>query len=351
MGSVLVDSKYEPGVAPDTLSDVLSLVRLHGAVLCAAELTAPWGLRCRGWDDTAFYFAVRGDCRVEVPGSAPLSLAGGDLLLVAPGRRHTLRDSARSPALPFERLQRTLDRSNGVAHHGGGGTATTLVCGCFELSRSGAELVLSALPPVVHLRREAAPPNLARAIEALAGEVASVQPGARALLTRLSEVLLIQALRALIARGMVGAGWLRALDHAPIARALAAVHRAPAAPWTVASLASSASMSRSAFASQFRRLVGQTPLDYVTQWRMRRAAGLLEQGASNLGQVAAEVGYGSDESFSRAFSHGAGMTPGAYRRAQREQGTAAPARREAALPRAVTRRGPPGRAGAGAPER
>lgn len=314
MGSTLVDSKYEPGVAPDTLSDVLSLVRMHGAVLCAAELTAPWGLRCRGWDDTAFYFAVRGACRVEVPGSAPLSLAGGDLLLVAPGRSHTLRDSARSPAMPFETLHRTLDRSSGVARHGGGGTATTLVCGCFELSRSGAELVLSALPPVVHLRRETAPPNLSRAIEALAAEVGSVQPGARALLTRLAEVLLIQALRALIAGGAVGAGWLRALDHPPIARALAAVHRSPADPWTVASMAASAGMSRSAFATQFKRLVGQTPLDYVTRWRMRRAAALLEQGGRNLGEVAAAVGYGSDESFSRAFSQWAGTTPGAYRR-------------------------------------
>ena len=322
MGSALVDSASRAGVAPDTLSDVLALVRLHGAVLCTAELTAPWGLRCRGWDDAAFYFAVRGGCRVEVPGRAPLSLAAGDLLLLAPGRSHVMRDSARSPAVPFEALQRTLERSDGVARHGGGGAATTLVCGCFELSRSGAELILSALPPAVHLRREVAPANLSRAIEALAGEVTNAQPGARALLTRLSEVLLIQALRALISRGMVGVGWLRALDHAPIARALAAVHRSPAEQWTVASLASSAGMSRSAFASQFRRLVGQTPLDYVTRWRMRRAAGLLEQGANNLGEVAAQVGYGSDESFSRAFSQWAGMTPGAYRRAQRDESRA-----------------------------
>lgn len=315
MGSEIVDSESTPGLPTDALSDVLSLVRLRGAVLCVAELGAPWGLRCPGWDDTAFYLAVRGDCRVEVPGSSPASLAGGDLLVVAPGRSHTLRDSARSKALPFEALQRRMDQSSGVARHGGRGPSTTLVCGCFELARSGAELVLSTLPPVLHLRREAATPNLSRAIEALAGEVANMQPGARALLTRLAEVLLIQTLRALIARGMVGVGWLNALDHPPIARALAALHRAPARPWTVASLASSAGMSRSAFASQFRRLVGQTPLDYLTRWRMRRAAVLLEEGTFSLSEIAARVGYGSDESFSRAFSLWAGTAPGAYRRA------------------------------------
>lgn len=299
----------------DALSDVLSLVRLRGAVLCVAELTARWGLRCRGWDDAAFYLAVRGDCRVEVPGAAPISLAGGDLLVLGPGQGHTLRDSRRSKVVPFEALQRSMDPASGLARHGRGGAGTTLICGCFELARAGAELVLSALPPVVHLRREAASPNLSRAIELLVGEVATMAPGARALTTRLAEVLLIQTLRSLISRGMVGVGWLQALDNAPMARALAALHRAPAEPWTVASLASAAGMSRSAFASQFRRLVGQTPLDYLTQWRMRRAAALLEATEDNLGEIAAQIGYGSDESFSRAFRQWSGSTPGAYRRA------------------------------------
>lgn len=302
----------------DVLSEVLALVRLRGAIVCSAELTSPWGLRFQGWDDTAFYLVVRGSCSVDVRGTQKaIALAAGDLLLLAPGRAHVIRDAPRSPAVAFETLRAFVDESTGVLRHGKGGSPTTLVCGCFELDGSGVELLTSVFPPVVHVRRETATPGVLRTIEALASEVTGREAGAHAVLARLVDVLLIQILRLMIAQHLVELGWLRALDHAPLARALAAIHQAPAEPWTLDSLANCAGMSRSVFASRFRSVVGQTPIGYLTRWRMHRAALLLEHGTMSAGAVGAEVGYGSDESFSRAFKEWAGVTPGAYRRGRR----------------------------------
>ena len=151
-------------------------------------------------------------------------------------------------------------------------------------------------------------------MQALASEMAEQAPGSEVVATRLAEVLFIQALRAHIASGVGwrNKGWLRAIFDPQMGTALTAIHDSVNNPWTVESLAEAAGMSRSAFAARFKELLGQTPFEYVTEWRMQKAMQLLQLRDKKLIDVARSVGYESDASFSKAFKRVVGASPGAY---------------------------------------
>jgi AraC-like DNA-binding protein len=151
-------------------------------------------------------------------------------------------------------------------------------------------------------------------MQALASEMAEQAPGSEAVATRLAEVLFIQALRAHIASEVEwrNKGWLRAIFDPQVGAALGAVHDSVNTPWTVESLAEAAGMSRSAFAARFKDVLGQTPLEYVTEWRMQKAMQLLQQRDKKLIDVARLVGYESDAAFSKAFKRVVGANPGEY---------------------------------------
>lgn len=310
----MVDSSSS---ADDPLASALERVRLRGSVFGAGELGAPWGVRTRGLPELVCYVVVRGAAFVELLGAPreQLALAGGDVVLVAAGRAHAVKDARRSPTVAFEELQRSASGRPGALRWGGPGPRTTLVCGALALDDVGRHLFGSALPGLLHLPAETAGPALRGVVDALAGEVAAPGPGSAPALTRLAELVFIHALRTCIAGGVAGVGWLRGLGDPSLARALAAIHAEPGAAWTVDSLAARAGMSRSAFAAEFRRCVGATPLAYLTGWRMRLAARRLAEDGGAVKQIAAELGYGSDEAFSRAFRRHHGCPPGAYRRA------------------------------------
>jgi AraC-like DNA-binding protein len=157
-------------------------------------------------------------------------------------------------------------------------------------------------------------------MQALALEMAEQAPGSEVVATRLAEVLFIQALRAHIAsQPEHNNGWLRAIFDLQIGAALNAVHNSVNTPWTVESLATAAGMSRSAFAARFKELLGQTPLEYVTEWRMQKAMQFLQQRDKKLIDVARSVGYESDAAFSKAFKRVVGTNPGEYLKRGRER--------------------------------
>ncbi|HYK51384.1 MAG TPA: AraC family transcriptional regulator [Terriglobales bacterium] len=160
----------------------------------------------------------------------------------------------------------------------------------------------------------------------LAGEMSEQARGSEVVANRLAEVLFIQAIRAHISSGAESCkrGWLRAIFDPQIGAALTTIHNNINSPWTVESLAGAAGMSRSAFAERFKGLLGQTPLEYVTEWRMQKAVQLLQQRDKKLVDVAQSIGYESDAAFSKAFKRIVGLTPGEYRRnslARHEQAT------------------------------
>ena len=290
------------------------------------EATAPWGFirekqieekvppsdkKISPTDLAHFAMLSRGNCWLSVEGIAePIPLTGGDCILLARGISFVLRDSTRTRPSSA----REIALRNNVAHYGGGGAPTTIVCGSFSFDRASLKPITQLLPSFILIKADQARTlALHITMQALASEMAEQAPGSEVVATRLAEVLLIQVLRAHIASEPErNKGWLRAIFDPQIGTALSAIHDRVNTPWTVASLAEAAGMSRSAFAARFTKLLGQTPLEYVTEWRMQKAMQLLEQRDRKLIDVARSVGYESDAAFSKAFKRVVGANPGEY---------------------------------------
>jgi AraC-like DNA-binding protein len=183
-----------------------------------------------------------------------------------------------------------------------------------SFDRASLKPVTQLLPRFILMKAEEARTlALHNTVQALASEMAEQAPGSEVVATRLAEVLFIQVLRAHIASEPERSkGWLRAVFDPQIGAALGVIHDRVNTPWTVESLAGAAGVSRSAFAVRFKELLGQTPLEYVTEWRMQKAMQLLEQRDKKLVDVARSVGYESDAAFSKAFKRIVGASPGEY---------------------------------------
>jgi AraC-like DNA-binding protein len=153
------------------------------------------------------------------------------------------------------------------------------------------------------------------ALRLLGAEAKQLRPGGEAVMTRLADILVVQAIRTWIDTDPVArGGWVGALRDPQIGRAISLIHRDPARAWTVASLADEVAMSRSAFAARFTELVGEPAMQYVTRWRMHVAVDALKQEGANVAELAYRLGYRSEAAFARAFKRVVGRPPGALKR-------------------------------------
>ncbi|MFT4112628.1 AraC family transcriptional regulator [Silvibacterium sp.] len=315
----------------DPITDIFRTMHVTAFGLHRLEATAPWGVKQenRGKEKAApsgkksvrtdlahFAMLSRGNCWLSVEGIAEqIPLTGGDCFLLAKGTSIVLRDSPRTrPKWSFSEIGA---KANGnVALYGGGGAATTIVCGSLSFDHASLKPITQLLPNFILIKADQARTlALHLTMQALASEMVEQAPGSEVVAARLAEILFVQALRAHIAsRPERNGGWLRAIFDPQIGTALHAVHDRVSTPWTVESLATAAGMSRSAFAARFKELLGQTPLEYVTEWRMQKAMQLLEQRDRKLIDVARSVGYESDAAFSKAFKRVVGANPGEYLR-------------------------------------
>src|ERR1700733_7054007 len=313
----------------DPISDIFRTMHVTAFGLHRLEATAPWGVRQENQikekptpsgkktsptDLAHFAMLSRGNCGLSVEGiEEPIPLTGGDCFLLARGSSIVLRDSPRTrPKWTFREIGA---RPNGnVALCGGGGAPTTIVCGSLSFDEASLKPITQLLPNFILMKADQARTlALHNTVQALASEMAEQAPGSEVVATRLAEVLVIQLLRAHIASGPSRSkGWLRAVFDPQLGTALSALHDKVNAPWTVKSLAESAGMSRSAFAARFKELLGQTPLEYVTEWRMQKAIQLLERRDKKIPEVARLVGYESDAAFSKAFKRIVGANTGEY---------------------------------------
>jgi AraC-like DNA-binding protein len=313
----------------DPITDIFRTMHVTAFGQHRLEATAPWGLKQEEQaegkiaptdkkipptDLAHFAMLARGNCWLSVEGiPEPIPLTGGDCILLARGTSIVLRDSPRTrPKMSFREIA-LLAKSN-VAHYGGGGAPTTIVCGSLSFDRASLKPITQLLPSFILIKADQAQSlALHNTMQALAAEMAEQAPGSEVVANRLAEVLFIQTLRAHIASGPERSkGWLRAIFDPQMGTALSAIHDSVNTPWTVESLAEVAGMSRSAFAARFKELLGQTPLEYVTEWRMQKAMPLLEQRDQKLIDVARSVGYESDAAFSKAFKRVVGASPGEY---------------------------------------
>lgn len=273
----------------EVLSDILEGVRATGSVYFCDFLVPPWELPYRGEDRAMFHLLRRGRCQLEIAGGTH-DLEPGDFVFLAPRVDHRL--------------------SSGAPDH----SQTLLLCGYCRFDSIENDVLLRALPDYVLMRRDELEqwPWLSRTLEHLSAEYMSGAPGSELTVNKLTEVLLVQLLRADFGRRS-DVGIVAALEDKRIARALTAVHADPGRHWTIEGAAEVASMSRSGFARRFKGLLELSFFDYLTRLRMRSARALLTTSKIPVAMIAERVGYRSDLSFVKVFKKHHGETPRAYR--------------------------------------
>jgi len=304
----------------DPVGEALHQLRMRAAFYCRSELSAPYGIDLPALPGSLmFHIVTSGRAWLEVDGEEPLCLQPGELGLVPHGRGHRLVSEPGQPTRDLFDLPRTLlSKRYEWLRHGGGGAPCSMLCGAVSFDHPAAIKLISALPRLVHVDAWSEPEAqwLQSTLHFIAAEASQLQPGGETIITRLCDVLVIQAIRAWMRSSQAGgSGWLAALQDEQIGPALAQVHRQPEHTWSVESLAALCSMSRSAFAARFAELVGESPMRYVTRWRMQVALGWLRESDATLLEVALRLGYSSEAAFSRAFKRAIGSSPGAARRA------------------------------------
>ena len=315
----------------DALSETLRVVRLVGAIFIQARFTAPWCYRSPSADSAApilepgaervviFHLITEGECFVEIGNDAPVRLTAGDVAVFPQGDAHLMSSEVGLPSVPGRRLDAVLTRRPRQIVYGGGGATTRLVCGYLACDARLAGMLLAGLPSLVKVtvRGSNAGIWLEASVRYALAEARSPRPGGAGVLAKLAEVLFIEVLRLYMNEQSEGrTGWLAGVGDRIVGGALNALHKRPAHAWTLEELARAAGTSRSVLAERFQSLVGSSPMQYLTQWRMLLAANLLARSNAPLARIAEDVGYQTDTAFSRAFRREFGAPPAAWRRSQ-----------------------------------
>jgi AraC-like DNA-binding protein len=320
-------------MATDPLSDALRAVRLTGGVFLDARLTAPWCITAHmSAEDCqpfliapptqliAYHVVVTGSLLLWIDDEPPVEVRAGEVVVLPRNGRHLM---ASEPGLPVVSAGTLVEPpvNGGLARivHGGGGAMTQMICG-FLACEDGFNPLIASLPKVLtlDLQEGASRAWVEASVRFAANELVAGRIAPGGVVSRLSELLLVEAVRAYAAR-LVDAeiGWLKGLQDPQIGRALTLMHRDMAAPWSAETLASAVAMSRSAFMERFRSLVGMPPIRYLTLWRLQSARQLLRESGKSIAQLAHAVGYESEEAFSRAFKREFGVSPAHWREQSR----------------------------------
>ncbi|OKS85382.1 AraC family transcriptional regulator [Mucilaginibacter polytrichastri] len=298
----------------DALSTVLEATRLKGVVYSKFPLAAPWGLDIVQDQNSQFWRLVSGSCVIGSPDGRIIELKEGDLVFIPNGSAHWIADKSTSLRMPSPEFVKA--RRAGTAVFNSGGAVTNLIAGHFEFDYQPLHPFLKDLPPIIHIRQYSTKNQLLvkQITQLMLEELNNEKPGSNVMLKCLSEIMFINIIRAYLEQAAPDSGFLSALNDPRISKALKLMQDTPQNNWTLESLASEIGMSRSVFFNQFKKLVHETPLSYLTNWRIRQAQKLLITNSSNISQIAANVGYQSEAAFNRIFKSKTGQTPAVYRR-------------------------------------
>jgi AraC-like DNA-binding protein len=299
------------------LDDVVRRIRVRSGEYYRPEFRAPWGVSVSR-NCPLFHVVKRGNCQLEFPGVGPILLSEGDCAIVVRGGAHVVRMVPSARIVDFFDLLKTHQRrTTGTIQFGGHGALTSMLCGGAAFDTGVHNPLVSILPPVIHVKRNRNDGKdcLAPTIEQISAELDQGASGSRDVINRLTDILFIRAVRAYFDQHKEKAesGWLAAVRDEQIGRALLMLHEQPQEAWRVDLMARRVALSRSAFATRFRELVGEPPLHYLTRLRINAAAIRLRTSDDKLRCIAASVGYSSVPALVKSFKRLMGKTPGEYR--------------------------------------
>ncbi len=298
----------------DPLSDVLSLLKPRTYTCGGFDVGGGLSVQFGPYTGIKCYAVVEGQCWLSVQGVPDaLLLTKGDCMLLPSGLPFLLATDLSMPPIDAHKVLRTP--LNGVVATFNGGGDCFLVGGHFSFTGNHADILLGVLPPIAPIRREADKATLLWTLERMMQELREWQPGSFLVAQHLAHMILAQALRLYLAEGAKGGvGWLFALADKQIGAAIHAMHDAPAHHWTLQNLAERVGMSRSTFALKFKESVGESPMEYLTRWRMLLAGDKLEHSTDPISAIALSLGYESESAFSTAFKRVMGCSPRQYGR-------------------------------------
>lgn len=314
----------------DALSDILSGVKLNGALFFSAEFSAPWCFSSPASNDLApllspgaphlviYHFVIDGRAFVQVAGGPSVDLGPGDVVVLPHGDPHTMT-SARGvtiASLTSAIISKVQSRDLSPMQAGGGGDPARYICGYMACDPFLSRPILSGLPPVfkVNVRTDRSGQWLESSILHLVDEAASGRVGSQAMLNKLSEALFVDTLRRYV--GSLPerqTGWLAGARDPIVGKSLGLLHNRVAHSWTIAALADAVGISRSALVERFTRYLSEPPMSYLARWRLQLAAQSLERTSRSVAEIAGDVGYESEAAFNRAFKRKFGQPPGRYR--------------------------------------
>jgi AraC-like DNA-binding protein len=327
----------------DVLSEVLKVVKLQGALFYNGEFSSPWSFYSPPSRTVAAYVApdarhvivyhllTEGRASARLADGERIMLEAGDIVIFPHGDAHFVENGPPAKSVDMgKELARILSQGLKRSTLGGGGETTKFVCGFMACEPRLSQVFLSGLPPVfkVSIRNDASGRWLENSIRFSVNEADTSRAGGEAVLAKLSEVLFVETLRTYIAHlPAEQTGWLAGARDSEVGKTLALMHRNPAHPWTIASLAREAGVSRSVLAERFRHYLTEPPMAYLTRWRLQLGAQMLASTNYSVAQIASEVGYESEAAFNRAFKREFETPPARFRTQARSTYATSPPRK------------------------
>ncbi|WP_203544945.1 AraC family transcriptional regulator [Desulfovibrio sp. JC010] len=302
----------------DVLSEVFSTLRIKSELYFRAHMNGPFSVSVpQEQRRIRFHLVLHGTCWIETAGEQPYFLQEGDIALVPNGSSQVL---SLEPGLPHVGLDKAIESGvlkDGMLTYGDGPERTVILCGYCRFDEDLDHPAVGDLPSLICLRNAdlGGEPWVAATLKLLVFEANLNAQGTTAILSRLIEIVVIQATRRLSTRSETDErGFIAALRDSNLSRALQEIHSSPEKNWRVGDLAVLTGMSRAGFADRFTAVVGVPPIEYLTNWRLMRARFFLSETNLTLDEIAERCGYASLPSFSRRFKKSFGTGPGAYRR-------------------------------------
>jgi AraC-like DNA-binding protein len=298
----------------DALSGVLESAKLKTVVYPKLHFTSSWGIEIEQDSRSQFWRLLKGICYLRVPGEKVIKMNVGDFVCIPHGSTHRISGKPNTTCVPASQVGKALQ--SGKPLFQGKDEETILMGGHFEFTPSVQHPFIKSLPKVIHLNNTTKELNLwlQQAALLMNEEIIGEKIGSKLVLGRLVDILFVFIIRAYLEQVDIKGGFLMALKDNRISNSLKSMHESPEKDWTLHQLAMTAGMSRSLYCREFKRLVGETPLSYLTNWRIIKSKEFLLGSKENISEVAAKVGYQSEAAFNRLFKAKVGETPASYRR-------------------------------------